>query len=90
MTTKRLTPEAILARANQMKDKFSASKGKADQMISDALSETMVTLLQMIQSLLQDRSMDDARIKSLETQNKTLQEKLPKSKKLPKSETSKK
>jgi len=87
MQTKRLTPEAILAKANQVKDRFSASKGKADQMISDALSECMTVLLMSLQQLLQERSMDDARIQSLEKQLKDAQDKLPKSKKLPKSET---
>jgi len=86
MQTKRLTPEAILQKANMLKDRFASSKGRSDQILADSLSETMVGMIQMIQALLQDRSMDDARIKSLEEQNKKLQEQLPKQKKLPKSE----
>jgi len=86
MKSKRLSPEEILAKANNVKDRFSAAKGKADQMISDNLSQTVNELLQMLQRLLTDRAQDDARIKSLEVENLQLKEKLPKAKKLPNTE----
>jgi len=85
MQEKRLSPEEILQKANQLKDRFSATMGKCDQMRSDGISETMGGMVQMIQRLLQDRAMDDARIKSLEQQ---LQEsKKGKGKEIQKTET---
>ncbi len=89
MQTKKLTQEQILARANQAKDRFSASKGKSDQIISDSLSDAMNQMLQIVQQLLQERAQDESKIRTLELQLRDAQSKKP-IKQLPKSETPKK
>jgi len=85
MVEKRLMANEILQKANNLKNNFSANKGRADQIISDSLSDTVQGLMGMIQNLLKERAMDDARIKSLEQQVAELTKKQPK-KKIPEPE----
>lgn len=85
MQTKRMSPEQILQQANQLKDKFSATMGKCDQMRSDGISESMVGMIRIVQKLLEDRAADDARIKSLEKQLEEFKKGL-KTKKIPEPE----
>ena len=66
MVSRRQSPEQILQKANQLKDAFSTTKGKTDQMLADALSHGMTGMLNMIQNLLAERMQDAEKIKLLE------------------------
>jgi len=68
VTTRRLNPNEILQQANSLKDRFSSTKGKADQMISDAVSSSMQGMLNMINNLLRERAEDEAKIVELKKQ----------------------